>query len=189
VTDSSVLSSAQESALEWLHGQCVERPTRGSTCVVADMESFQQSAVTRIVAGWSLVLSLHVHGGVECWHLSTKLEPLGRGSTEHDWQVLGTIVATLTVLSGYPREAAPPEAIPPVDGPHPNRAFHWSWHADGSPVSAEYLDTMRRFLARPDIEEIGKAAAARLPTPGRNDPCPCGSGRKWKKCHGSAGVS
>jgi preprotein translocase subunit SecA len=22
---------------------------------------------------------------------------------------------------------------------------------------------------------------------GRNDPCPCGSGRKYKKCHGAAG--
>ncbi len=26
-----------------------------------------------------------------------------------------------------------------------------------------------------------------LPSPGRNDPCPCGSGRKFKKCCGSAG--
>ena len=25
-----------------------------------------------------------------------------------------------------------------------------------------------------------------LPTPGRNDPCHCGSGKKFKKCHGSA---
>lgn len=24
------------------------------------------------------------------------------------------------------------------------------------------------------------------PRPGRNDPCPCGSGRKYKKCHGFA---
>jgi uncharacterized protein len=24
------------------------------------------------------------------------------------------------------------------------------------------------------------------PTPGRNDPCPCGSGKKYKKCHGQA---
>lgn len=23
------------------------------------------------------------------------------------------------------------------------------------------------------------------PKPGRNDPCPCGSGKKYKKCHGS----
>jgi preprotein translocase subunit SecA len=23
--------------------------------------------------------------------------------------------------------------------------------------------------------------------PGRNEPCPCGSGKKYKKCHGRAG--
>ena len=26
-----------------------------------------------------------------------------------------------------------------------------------------------------------------IPPPGRNDPCPCGSGKKYKKCHGLAG--
>jgi hypothetical protein len=25
-----------------------------------------------------------------------------------------------------------------------------------------------------------------MTTPGRNDPCPCGSGKKYKKCHGAA---
>ena len=25
------------------------------------------------------------------------------------------------------------------------------------------------------------------PRPGRNDPCPCGSGKKYKKCHGAQG--
>ena len=25
----------------------------------------------------------------------------------------------------------------------------------------------------------------REPLPGRNDPCPCGSGKKYKKCHGA----
>ncbi len=29
----------------------------------------------------------------------------------------------------------------------------------------------------------GEARAAE-PRPGRNDPCPCGSGRKYKRCHG-----
>ncbi|MDO9372421.1 MAG: SEC-C metal-binding domain-containing protein, partial [Gammaproteobacteria bacterium] len=24
-----------------------------------------------------------------------------------------------------------------------------------------------------------------MSTPGRNDPCPCGSGLKYKKCHGA----
>ena len=26
------------------------------------------------------------------------------------------------------------------------------------------------------------------PKVGRNDPCPCGSGKKYKKCHGRSGV-
>ncbi len=30
-------------------------------------------------------------------------------------------------------------------------------------------------------------SAGRAKTPGRNDPCPCGSGKKYKKCHGAAG--
>ncbi len=32
----------------------------------------------------------------------------------------------------------------------------------------------------PRVETIRRA-----PQPGRNDPCPCGSGRKYKKCHGA----
>ncbi|NUN53901.1 MAG: SEC-C domain-containing protein, partial [Planctomycetaceae bacterium] len=34
----------------------------------------------------------------------------------------------------------------------------------------------RRSAARPDVRKDDKV--------GRNDPCPCGSGRKYKKCHG-----
>jgi preprotein translocase subunit SecA len=30
---------------------------------------------------------------------------------------------------------------------------------------------------------VGRATAA-VPQVGRNDPCPCGSGKKYKKCHG-----
>ncbi len=26
-------------------------------------------------------------------------------------------------------------------------------------------------------------------TPGRNEPCPCGSGRKYKNCHGAKGAT
>ncbi|MBU0596141.1 SEC-C domain-containing protein, partial [Candidatus Bipolaricaulota bacterium] len=30
----------------------------------------------------------------------------------------------------------------------------------------------------------GRSSATALKEPGRNDPCPCGSGKKYKKCHG-----
>ena len=32
---------------------------------------------------------------------------------------------------------------------------------------------------------LGRPGAATVPEVGRNDPCPCGSGKKYKKCHGS----
>jgi uncharacterized protein len=32
----------------------------------------------------------------------------------------------------------------------------------------------------PRVAPLRKAAE-----PGRNDPCPCGSGKKYKKCHGA----
>ena len=37
------------------------------------------------------------------------------------------------------------------------------------------------------VEHAPRHAPRRVEkTPGRNDPCPCGSGRKYKKCHGAA---
>jgi uncharacterized protein len=36
------------------------------------------------------------------------------------------------------------------------------------------------------VEHAPKPATRRVDkTPGRNDPCPCGSGKKYKKCHGA----
>lgn len=34
------------------------------------------------------------------------------------------------------------------------------------------------------VSEEGDPAAAAVPKVGRNDPCPCGSGKKYKQCHG-----
>jgi SEC-C motif-containing protein len=34
---------------------------------------------------------------------------------------------------------------------------------------------------------MGPPPVRREPRPGRNDPCTCGSGKKYKKCHGAAG--
>jgi preprotein translocase subunit SecA len=54
-------------------------------------------------------------------------------------------------------------------------------HADAAPMSA----------SEPvDGEPIDPAALAQTPMQrdepkiGRNDPCPCGSGKKYKQCHG-----
>lgn len=41
-----------------------------------------------------------------------------------------------------------------------------------------------RQAGRQDVEIPRPASPAREGKPGRNDPCPCGSGRKFKHCHG-----
>jgi preprotein translocase subunit SecA len=62
------------------------------------------------------------------------------------------------------------------------------------PVGADDLFTAppRRVPPSPSLASglsssmgpVGRATAA-VPEVGRNDPCPCGSGRKYKKCHGA----
>lgn len=64
---------------------------------------------------------------------------------------------------------------------------------DGPPsVSDERLNTFGAAIwAVYDLHQIWRSLGPRsepvrqAPTPGRNDPCPCGSGQKYKKCHGA----
>jgi preprotein translocase subunit SecA len=111
---------------------------------------------------------------------------------------------TLTFSAGSPAPAGspPPLARPPV-GPSRPLALPGTPGAGapgaGQPVkmpapSAEAVATRKamdqaagtaggRGVAAP----IGRAAApGAVPKVGRNDDCPCGSGRKYKKCHGKS---
>jgi len=64
---------------------------------------------------------------------------------------------------------------------------------DGPPsVSQRRLDELDEAIwALYDLRGVGKSLAVpvetlrKAPEPGRNDPCPCGSGLKYKKCHGA----
>ena len=64
---------------------------------------------------------------------------------------------------------------------------------DGPPsVSERRLDEFGAAIwAVYDLRQLWKAMGPRVAqvrkeaTPGRNDPCPCGSGKKYKKCHGA----
>jgi uncharacterized protein len=64
---------------------------------------------------------------------------------------------------------------------------------DGPPsVSNERLDAMGAAIwAVYDLRQLWRSLGPRseplrkAPEPGRNDPCPCGSGKKYKKCHGA----
>ena len=54
-------------------------------------------------------------------------------------------------------------------------------HADAGGYSA---DEEAAAVASPGGTGFQQAARA-MPKVGRNDPCPCGSGKKYKHCHGA----
>jgi hypothetical protein len=56
------------------------------------------------------------------------------------------------------------------------RAWFGAWDVE------EALHRLSRFSDQREKQKKEPVRAA--PAPGRNDPCPCGSGKKWKKCHG-----
>jgi preprotein translocase subunit SecA len=74
------------------------------------------------------------------------------------------------------QEAAPEE--------HTDRQQYTESKA-GSMPEQQLVDEGQRAAAQHDT----RAQQQRLPVvkdklPGRNDPCPCGSGKKFKNCHG-----
>jgi preprotein translocase subunit SecA len=82
------------------------------------------------------------------------------------------------VPNGSPSGTGPELAVKGLDAPQRSRDLSYS--APGLDASAK---------------ESGRAKAAKTATvtgtkePARNAPCPCGSGKKYKACHGRPGQS
>ena len=70
----------------------------------------------------------------------------------------------------------------PVFGP---AVDHAAWYASDRGDASLAAQLWRRLdEPRPDeVAEVEAAARASVRTPGRNEPCWCGSGRKYKTCH------
>jgi uncharacterized protein len=82
----------------------------------------------------------------------------------------------------------------PDDWEPPRDAEAFSMFSEDGPpsVSNERLGTLAAAIwAVYDLRQLWRSVGPRTepvrkaPEPGRNDPCPCGSGKKYKKCHGA----
>ena len=61
---------------------------------------------------------------------------------------------------------------------------------NGHIMTAEEANAMNEYFGRPVAKEMKvNPTAAQMarhpPKVGRNEPCPCGSGKKYKYCHGT----
>jgi len=96
---------------------------------------------------------------------------------------------------------APPQDAPPPGGPEPAVPAGRSGDGNGrrpprmvstsaDELEEAFLRRKRRELEQARMAGAGDAAPVQQVVRGqekvgRNDPCPCGSGKKFKKCHGA----
>ncbi len=84
-----------------------------------------------------------------------------------------------------------PEAQMPQHGVgEPHRVMPVQRTAIEMPVSEPSVRVISAKTGQPVVSDSDLIAptsslAAKFPDAGRNDPCPCGSGKKFKKCHGA----
>jgi preprotein translocase subunit SecA len=87
-----------------------------------------------------------------------------------------------------PSAPATPEPTPAPAAPASARPSAPQPPAAGTPVPAAAAFDLKRRLDALAKQKEAQAAAQRPPDVervDRNDPCPCGSGKKYKKCHGA----
>jgi hypothetical protein len=87
----------------------------------------------------------------------------------HDQNIQGFVFTALPLAARAPAEDFyfPRDVV---------RAWFGQWSAE------ESLERLQRFARA--IKKKPEATAKAPVIPGRNEPCPCGSGKKYKKCHG-----
>ncbi|MEZ4423323.1 MAG: preprotein translocase subunit SecA [Gemmatimonadota bacterium] len=83
-----------------------------------------------------------------------------------------------------PRRAVAPAPRPTVDPETGVAARARAPEPAPTGVAAPMADPTRTMVTNRAAEERAAEPVRVADEPGRNDPCPCGSGKKYKKCHG-----
>lgn len=118
---------------------------------------------------WALGFMFAVENWPEDW-----AAPRDKEAAQWINDALDSIVALTEDDTGKPEVCMFDENGPPSTSQARVEAF-------GEAIWAVYdLRQVWKSLG-PRVETLRKA-----PEPGRNDPCPCGSGKKYKKCHGAS---
>ncbi len=100
-----------------------------------------------------------------------------------------------TVQQALPLQEAAPPLSPPTNGHAPSPKVSVPTRAASTTIDALEQEFHRKKKRELEQARFAGADKADAPTSqrrtgdkvGRNDPCPCGSGKKYKKCHGASG--
>ncbi len=77
------------------------------------------------------------------------------------------------------------EASARVGAPGDMEAFRREIERNAARIDQVAGDAIARIAEWEVEEDSERNPASKIPKVGRNEPCPCGSGKKYKKCHGN----
>jgi preprotein translocase subunit SecA len=80
---------------------------------------------------------------------------------------------------------AEPQRRPAPPPPPPSRPADDLFPGEPAAAAARRSPAVSPPLVGGPAGARAPMGAATVPEVGRNDPCPCGSGKKYKKCHGA----
>jgi uncharacterized protein len=168
------VASALDAPVETLDDERTYQPevldTRGAVLALPEAERGDTDLAS--VPAFGQVWALGFMYAIETWP-DDWLPPRDPDAAQMLDNALGAIVALTEDDSGKPTVPVYAEDGPPS-------------------VSEQRLDDFGAAIwAVYDLRQLWKSLGPRVetirkqPQPGRNDPCPCGSGKKYKKCHGA----
>jgi preprotein translocase subunit SecA len=85
--------------------------------------------------------------------------------------------------AGIPVQAPPPQAAH-MPEPHTDMSNMRVNKAEIDAAGQDYAANEEDYYTEGNPEAVKRTPASAGPKIGRNDPCPCGSGKKYKSCHG-----
>ena len=168
------VSTALDSAVDSLEDDNCYHPevidVRGAVAEMSPEErvAFSDEDLPAFAQVWALGFMFAVENWPDDW-----LSPRDKDAAK--W-LDGALQAVVAMTDD---DNAPPEVSPLSEEGAPSTSIA-RLNAFGEAIWAVYdLRELWKTMG-PRVETIRREA-----TPGRNDPCPCGSGKKYKKCHGA----
>jgi preprotein translocase subunit SecA len=171
----------QEEAGDWLWQKLEERKAQMGEEVFAGLE--QMASLRAIDTHWMDHLDtmdyLRTGIGLRGYGQRDPLVEYQREAHNLFQQLLNTITSSLTETL-FKAQHVRPEAVPAGSAQHDSGSslHQLAGSTAGAPAQAS-----------PNTPSTTSGAEGQLHNPykkvGRNDPCPCGSGKKFKKCHGA----